>query len=280
MFKNLTLERPLAVFDLETTGTDVKNDRIVEISVLKIFPDGSREQRTRRLNPTIPIPKEASDVHGITDADVATCPTFREIAQGLLKFLDGCDLCGFNIKRFDLRLLCNEFMRAGLALPLDRRAIIDPLEIFHTFERRDLSAAVRFYCGRELAGAHQAEADVLATVDVLDAQVATYAELPKTVAGLHQHFKDPNSLDSNNFFTKVGNEVRFAMGKYRGQPLDFIAQTKPDYLEWMLGADFFEDTKRIAREALERARASAPVVVGRIEPPAGERPKPVLFGAT
>ena len=186
-------------------------------------------------------------------------------------------MCGFNIKRFDLRLLCTEFTRAGLTLSLDRRAIIDPLEIYHTYERRDLSAAVRFYCGRELEGAHRADADVLATLDVLDAQVSRYAELPKSVAGLHQHFKDPHSLDSNNFFTKVGGEVRFAMGKYRGQPLSFIAQNKPDYLEWMLGADFFDDTKRIAREALEHARVNAPPIAGRIDP-AGERPKPLVYG--
>lgn len=279
MFKNLTLERPLAVFDLETTGTDVKVDRIVEISVLKIHPDGSRDHRTRRLNPTVPIPAEASAIHGISDADVADAPTFRQIANDLLAFLEGCDLCGFNIKRFDLRLLAGEFMRVGVSFSLDRRAIVDPLEIFHSFERRDLSAAMRFYCGQELDGAHQAAADVLATVAVLDAQVAKYAELPKTVAGLHQHFKDPNSLDSNNFFTKVQGEIRFNMGKYRGQPLDFIAQTKPDYLEWMFTADFFEDTKRIAREALERARSSAPLIAGRIEP-MGERIKPVVYSGT
>lgn len=276
MFKNLTLQRPLAVFDLETTGTDVKTDRIVEISVLKVYPQGSHDRRTRRLNPTVPIPPEATAVHGIGDADVADCPTFRQVAKDLLAFLDGCDLCGFNIKKFDLRLLYAEFQRAGLLLPLDRRAVIDPLEIFHTFERRDLSAALRFYCGRELEGAHQAEADVLATLEVLDAQVARYAELPKNVASLHEHFKDQKTLDSDSFFTRVEGQIRFVKGKYRGQPLEVIARTKPDYLEWMLGTDLFDDTKKIAREALEQARAATPsVVVGRIEP--GERAKPVLY---
>ncbi len=278
MFKNLTLERPLAVFDLETTGTDVKVDRVVEISVLKIFPDGRREHRTRRINPTVPIPAEATAVHKITNADVADCPTFRQIANALLAFLDGCDLCGFNIKRFDLRLLCGEFVRAGLSMSLDRRAILDPLEIFHTFERRDLSAAVRFYCGHELENAHEAAADVLATVEILDAQVARYGELPKNVAGLHQHFRDPSALDSDGFFTKVEGQVRFVKGKYRGQPLDFIAQTKSDYLEWMLGADIFDDTKRVVREALGRARASTPPIAGRIDPTLSERGKPMVYG--
>jgi DNA polymerase-3 subunit epsilon len=143
MFKNLTLERPLAIFDLETTGTDPEVDRIVEISVLRIAPEGKGEQRTRRINPGMPIPAAATAVHGITDADVAREPRFEQVAGGLLAFLDGCDLCGFNVKRFDLRMLYREFTRAGLRLPLEDRAIVDPLEIFHAYERRDLTAAVR-----------------------------------------------------------------------------------------------------------------------------------------
>jgi DNA polymerase-3 subunit epsilon len=256
MFKNLKLERPLAILDLETTGTDPQQDRIVEISVLKALPGGQVEQRTHRLNPGIPIPPEVTAVHGISDADVAGAPRFADVAPGLLAFLDGCDFCGFNIKRFDLRLLYYEFARAGLALPLDGRAIVDALEIFHTYERRDLSAAVRFYCGREHERAHDASADVLATVDVLDAMLARYADLPRSVAGIHQHFRDPNAVDSSGAFVRVEGQLRFAIGKYRGQPLDVIAATKPDYLEWMLKQDFFDDTKALVREALSRARAS------------------------
>ncbi len=261
MLKHLSLERPLAVIDLETTGTDPKTDRIVEISVLKIYPDGRREHKTRRLNPGMPIPPEAAAIHGITDADVAGEPRFRDVAAGLLAFLDGADLCGYNLKRFDLRLLYAEFARAGLALNLERRAIIDPFEIFQAFERRDLTAALRFYCGRDHDGAHGAAADVLATVEVLDAMVAHYEELPRSVAGLHQHFKDPNSVDSSGSFVRVGGELRFNFGKYRGQPLETVAATKPDYLEWMLAQDFFDDTKSLVREALARAQNGRSVSV-------------------
>ncbi len=160
MFKNLVLSRPLAFIDLETTGTDVQTDRIVEIGVLKVFPDGRKDARCRRINPGIPIPESATAIHGITDSDVAGEPTFEVVALRLLKFLDGCDLCGFNLKRFDLKLLIAEFNRIGCDFPRDGRSIIDPLEIYHDRERRDLSTAVQFYCGRDHEGAHCASADV------------------------------------------------------------------------------------------------------------------------
>src|SRR5262249_37578711 len=153
--------------------------------------------------------------------------------------LDDCDLCGFNLKRFDLPLLYTEFGRAGCSLPLDGRALIDPQEIFHAYEPRDLAAAVRFYLGREHEDDHTAAGDVLATAAVLDAMLARYADLPRDVAGLHAHFKDPDAVDAGGFFTRVAGQIRFAKGKHRGQPLDFIARTSPDYLDWMLGADFF-----------------------------------------
>ncbi len=262
MLTHLQLQRPLAVFDLETTGTDPATDRIVEYSVLRLAPGGRSDLRTQRVNPGRPIPPEASAVHGIYDRDVADLPRFEAVAGELLAFLDGCDYCGFNIKKFDLRVLSVELSRAGLSLPLQGRAIVDPLEIFHHFEKRDLSAAVRFYCGREHAGAHAAEADVLATLAVLDAQLAKYADLPRTTAGLHVHFRDPNSVDADGRFAKVGGELRFTFGKYRGQPLDEVARTKPDYLEWMLKQDFFDDAKALVRQALERVRGELRVVNG------------------
>lgn len=262
MLTNLDLQRPLAVLDLETTGTDPQTDRIVEISVLRLGPGGRQDLRTQRVNPGRPIPAEASAVHGITDAEVAAMPRFEEVARDFLTFLDGCDLCGFNIKKFDLRMLHVEFARAGLSLPLEGRAIVDPLEIFHNYERRDLSAAVRFYCGREHNGAHAAEADVLATVAVLDAQLARYADLPRTVPGLYMHFREANAVDSSGHFTRVNGQLRFSFGKYRGQPLDEVARTKPDYLEWMLKQDFFDDTKKLVRQALDRVRGELRVVNG------------------
>jgi len=252
MFKNLTLERPLAVIDLETTGLNPQMDRIVEISVLKIHLAGERQHRTRRVNPGIPIPPEARAVHGIGDADVAGEPTFREIAAGLLAFLDSCDLCGYNLKKFDLRLLCAEFQRAGLTFPLDGRAVLDPLEIYHAMERRDLTSAVRFYLGREHHGAHSAAADVLATAEVLDAMLARYEDLPRTAAGLQLHFKDPNAVDSEGKFTRVEGQIRFNFGKFRGQLLEAVAQNDPGYLTWFLGQDFAEDAKRVVNEVLKQ----------------------------
>jgi DNA polymerase-3 subunit epsilon len=180
MFHYLSLNRPLAVLDLETTGVDPQTDRIVEVSVLKVLPDGDRQHRTCRVNPGIPIPAAATAVHGITDADVAGEPSFGQVAAALEEFLRGCDLCGFNIKRFDLPLLYAEFRRAGVPFVLEGRALVDPQEIYHHFERRDLTSAVRFYLGRAHHGAHSAAADVLATAEVLDAMLGRYAELTRT----------------------------------------------------------------------------------------------------
>jgi DNA polymerase-3 subunit epsilon len=252
LLKNLLLARPLAVLDLETTGTDPQAARVVEISVLRLIPPESRVLRTRRVNPGMPIPAEATAIHGITDADVANEPTFAKLARGLADFLSGCDLCGFNLKRYDLRVLHAEFRRSGVDFPLKGRAIIDPMEIFHAYERRDLSAAVDFYLASEHTKAHSAEADVLATAGVLDAMLACYDDLPRRVADLHQRFEDPNAVDSNGCFTQVGTEIRFAFGKFRGQPLNVVAQKKPDYLRWMLEQDFFDDTKTVVRTALQQ----------------------------
>lgn len=250
MFKNLVLEKPLAIIDLETTGIDPQSDRIVEIGILKVTPDGRRCRRVLRINPGIPIPPAATEVHGITDADVAEEPRFGDVAAGLATFLDGCDLCGYNLKRFDLRMLHGEFSRAGMALPLQGRAIVDALEIFFAYEKRDLAAAVRFYCNREHENAHSAGADAMATAAVLDAMLARYEELPRSPAGLHQHFQDPNAVDSSGCFVRVAGQVRFAFGKHRGKPLDAVARMKPDYLQWMLDQGFLDDTKQVVRQAL------------------------------
>ena len=250
MFEHLALTRPLAVLDLEKTGTDPKTARVVEVSVLRLAPGAEPVHRTRRVNPGVPIPAEASDVHGIFDADVAAEPSFPRLAPGLLAFLEGCDLCGFNLKKFDLRVLHVEFQRAGLTFPLDGRAVLDPMEIFHAKEKRDLAAAVRFYLGREHDGAHAARADVLATAAVLDAMLGRYADLPRDVLGLHAHFKDPNAVDSDSFFTRVEGEVRFKKGKHRGLPLTAVAAEYPGYLRWMVDEDFGPDTKAVVRGAM------------------------------
>jgi DNA polymerase III subunit epsilon len=256
MFTNLALERPLAVIDVETTGTNPQVDRIVEISVLKVYPSGERQQRTRRINPGIPIPAEASAVHGIKDADVADQPKFAQVAAGLISFLDGCDLCGFNLKKFDLRVLHAEFARASVPFSLANRAVVDPMEIYHRKEPRNLAAALRFYCDRDHDDGHRAEADVLATAEVLDAMLGRYPDLPRTVAGLQTELKSSNAVDTSGFFIRVEGEVRFANGKHRGQPLDAVARHSPDYLSWMLRQDFFEDTKTMVRRALQRTQLS------------------------
>jgi DNA polymerase-3 subunit epsilon len=257
MFKHLVLHKPLLFLDLETTGTDTQTARIVEIGILKALPNGRQLRRNHRVNPGIPIPPEATAIHGITDADVANEPRFEQLAADLRSFFDGADLCGFNLKRFDLRVLYVEFSRAGQNLSMEGRAILDPMEIFHAREPRNLSAAVRFYCNREHEGAHAADADVLATADVLDAMLGRYTDLPRTVIGLDQHLKNPNAVDSAGNFIRIEDEIRFAFGKYRGQSLDAVARAKPDYLQWMLTQDFFDDTKAVVKDALRRSRTRA-----------------------
>ena len=255
MFKNLVLNRPLAVIDLETTGTDAQTDRIVEIGVVKIFPDGQRDVRCRRINPGIPIPESATAFHGITDSDVAGEPRLELVALGLLKFLDGCDLCGFNLKRFDLKVLIAEFSRIDRHFPLDGRRLIDPLEIYHDRERRDLSAAVRFYCGRDHDGAHSASADVQVTAEILDAMLERYPDLPRSVEELHDLYRDQRSVDLDGKFIRVDSRIVFNFGKYRGRRLDDVARESPDYIHWMLGGNFMDETKEIARGALQQTVA-------------------------
>jgi DNA polymerase III subunit epsilon len=193
MLKNIRLERPLVVLDLETTGIRVQSDRIVEISTLKLFPDGTNEIKTRRLNPGIPIPAEAAAIHGITDADVANEPSFRKIARGLVAHLDGCDLCGYNLWYFDLRMLVNEFKRVEVPFSVEGRHIIDPCRIFHKREPRDLTAALRFYCHMEHEGAHGTEADVLAALLVMDSQLERYEDLPSRSLSFITQWSIPTS---------------------------------------------------------------------------------------
>jgi DNA polymerase-3 subunit epsilon len=250
--ENLPLDRPLVIFDLETTGLDPKVDRIVEFSFLKLRPDGSREHVTFRVNPGMPISPEATAKHGITDADVAELPQFNEYAQRIVRFLKDCDLCGFNIRSYDLKLLVAELARCNILLELAGRRLIDAKSIYHNREPRSLEAAVRFYCNRDHIGAHGAAADVLATLDVLESQLDRY-DLPRNIAELHELFAPPGSMDlEGKFRKKEDGEVYFTFGKYKDQKLAAVRRDKPDYLEWMLGQDFFDDTKAVIRMALER----------------------------
>ena len=222
---NLKLYKPFCVFDLETTGINVSKDRIVEICILKVNPDASRESKTWLVNPEMPIPKESTEVHGITDEKVKNAPTFKEIAPKILEMISGSDLGGFNSNRFDVPLLAEELLRAGLDFDLSKFKLVDAQTIYHKMEPRNLTAAYQFYCKKDLENAHSAEADVLATFEVLDAQVGHYDELPKEIAGLsdfsfHSKFAD---LAGMIHFDENEQEI-FAFGKYKGQKVKEVFQ--------------------------------------------------------
>lgn len=243
---NLKLYKPLCVFDLETTGTNVGKDRIVEICILKVNPDASRESKTWKVNPEMPIPKESSAIHGIYDEDVANAPTFKDIASKILEMISGADLGGFNSNRFDVPLLAEELLRAGLDFDLSKFKLVDAQTIYHKMEPRNLSAAYNFYCQKTLENAHSAEADVLATFEVLDAQVGHYENLPKEVAGLsefsfHSKFAD---LAGMIHFNDKDQEI-FAFGKYKGQVVKEVFQKDIGYYGWLQSADFPLYTKKI-----------------------------------
>jgi DNA polymerase-3 subunit epsilon len=246
MTSRLKLERPIVFLDLETTGLNIEDDRIVEFAFVKLMPDGERLTRERRLNPGRPIPPSATAIHGISDADVAGCPTFRQVAKSLHEGLVGCDFGGFNLESFDLRMLAAEFKRAGLALPLEGAAVLDVKTLFHQREKRDLGAAVRFYCGRELQNAHSARADIEATIDVFFAQLERYPDLPSDVAALHEvlHPREPNWFDAQGRLRwSDDGRLLVGFGKNQGRLLEDLAKTDPSFLGWMLRSDFSGEVK-------------------------------------
>lgn len=242
----LNLQRPIVFFDLETTGVQITRDRIVEISILKISPDGERETKTRRINPEMPIPAEASAVHGITDADVADCPTFAQVARSLYTWLEGCDIAGFNSNRFDVPMLVEEFLRAGIAVDFDDRHFVDVQTIFHKMERRTLEAAYKFYCDKTLENAHSAEADTLATFEVLEAQLDRYPEDLKndipTLAEFSTHGRRVDFAGSLAYNDK--DEIVINFGKYKGVPVTEVFRKDSGYYNWVMGAQFSLETKR------------------------------------
>ena len=252
----LHLDRPLVFFDLETTGTSPVRDRIVEMAAVKMKPDGGRDERLRRFHPGIPIPEEATRVHGISDEDVADKPPFASRAKSLAEYLGTCDLAGFNIRRFDLPLLLAEFRRAAVPFEVGDRRLVDVQAVFHREEPRDLAAAARFYLGREPVKAHSAKDDVRTSIDVMAAQLERYADLPRDVQELHAYCDEFAPFESEFarwFSKKATGALVFRRGKHRGVPLDEVAQTTPDYLEWMLGADDMDSEVRdAARAALAR----------------------------
>lgn len=243
----LNLKNPIIFFDLETTGTDTVRDRIVEISYLKVSPNGKEESKTKRLNPEMPIPAGASAIHGIYDEDVKDCPTFKQIAKSLAAQMEGCDLAGFNSSRFDVPLLAEEFLRAGIDIDFSKRKMIDVQIIFHKKEQRTLEAAYRFYCDKTLENAHSAEADTRATYEVLKAQLDRYPDLVNDMATLSEEFSFFNNnvdLAGRIILDENGVEV-FNFGKHKGKPVIEVLKKEPSFYAWMMDADFPLNTKQV-----------------------------------
>jgi DNA polymerase-3 subunit epsilon len=242
----LKLERPIAFFDLETTGVSFGQDRIVEIAILKVFPDGKKETTTYRVNPTIPIPPQSSEIHGIYDEDIKDAPTFADLAAKLYIYLHDCDLAGYNSNKFDIPVLVDEFQRADYDFDITEKRLVDVQNIFHKMEPRTLSAAYTFYCDKDLENAHSAEADITATYEVLLAQLDKYSEIKNDVSFLDQFTRRHNHVDlAGRFAYNEKKEVVFNFGKHKGKLVTDILSQEPGYYAWMMKGDFAPDTKKI-----------------------------------
>ena len=243
----LNLKNPIVFFDLETTGINISRDRIVELSFLKIHPNGEEEIKSKRVNPEMPIPAESTAIHGITDEDVKDCPTFKQIAKSLAAQIEGCDLAGFNSNRFDVPMLAEEFLRAGIDFDMGKRKFIDVQIIYHKKEPRTLAAAYKFYCDKELIDAHSAEVDTIATYEILKSQLERYPDLVNDIDELSKEF---GSFNNNvDFAGRIvlndkGVEV-FNFGKHRGKPVADVLKREPSYYSWMMDGDFPLNTKQV-----------------------------------
>ncbi|MHC1732511.1 MAG: exonuclease domain-containing protein [Bacteroidales bacterium] len=242
----LNLRKPLVILDLETTGVNIATDRIVEFSALKVSPGGAEEWLTLRLNPGIPISPEATRVHGITDADVANEPHFRDVARRIAAFLEGCDLAGFNSMKFDIPILCEEFLRVNVDFNPARHRYVDVQVIFHKKEQRTLGAAYKFYCNSELENAHSAQADTAATYEILKAQLDRYTDLENDIDKLSAFsaFNNNADLAGRIVFNEQGVEV-FNFGKHKGKPVELVFKEEPSYYSWMMNGDFPQNTKQV-----------------------------------
>lgn len=251
----LALKNPLLFFDIESTGLNVASDRIVEISLVKVSPaapgqPNDVEVKTRRINPTIPITPGAQAVHGISDEDVKDCPTFKQLAKSLARLMEGCDIAGYNSLKFDIPMLAEEFLRAGVEFDFRKRKLVDVQNIFHKKEQRTLKAAYKFYCGQNLDNAHSAEADTMATYEVLEAQLDRYADdeedpLQNDVAWLAKYSCQTRFVDYAGRIVLNNDDVPvFNFGKHRGRPVAEVLKKEPSYYSWMMEGDFTLDTKQ------------------------------------
>lgn len=248
----LNLNRPIAFIDLETTGVNISNDRIVEIAIVKVLPDDTRQVKRKLINPLMPIPSGASDVHGITDEMVKDAPSFKQVANELKQFLDNCDLGGYNSNRFDVPMLIEEFLRAGVAFSVDGRKLVDVQKVFHMMEQRTLGAAYKFYCNKVLDGAHSAEVDATATWEVLEAQIDRYPQIGNTVESIVKFTGEDDIVDFARRFVKENGIEVFNFGKHKGKPVTQVLKEEPQYYDWMMKGDFAMNTKQKLTEILNR----------------------------
>lgn len=250
---NLNLTKPIVFFDLETTGTNIATDKIIEISILKVFPNGNKESKTWLVNPEMEIPQESIDVHGITNEKVLTEPTFKELAPKINEMIATADLAGFNSNRFDIPLLAEELMRVGIDFNMKNRKAIDVQVIFHKKEQRTLGAGYKFYCGKELEGAHGAEADTNATYEILLAQLDKYEDLENSVTALSDYSTHGVRADFAGFILmNDDNQEIFSFGKYKGRAVEAVFKENSGYHNWIQNADFPLYTKKVFREIKER----------------------------
>jgi DNA polymerase III subunit epsilon len=250
----LALKRPIIFFDLETTGADNAKDRIVELAFVKLKPDGTRDSYVKRLNPTISISAEATSIHGISNEDVKDCPTFKQIAHHLYDWMKGCDLGGYNSSKFDIPVLAEEFLRVGINVDFSQCHMIDVQQIFFKMEARTLSAAYNFYCNKKLENAHSAEADILATIEVLESQLERYSGLVNDVKALNDFTcGDPYVDYARRMVIKDGHPV-FNFGKYKGRKVEEVFTQEPQYYDWMMQADFALHTKQKISEILNKMK--------------------------
>lgn len=249
----LQLTRPIAFIDLETTGVNLSTDRIIEIAIIKLLPDGTRLSKRKIINPQMPIPKTSSDIHGITDDMVKDAPAFKHVANEVKVFIENCDLGGYNSNRFDIPILMEEFLRAGLEVDLSKRKMIDVQHIFYTMEPRTLSAALKFYCGKELIDAHTAEADIEATIDILYAQLMRYQQLGNSLESILNVIGEDKIVDYARRFIldDKGNEI-FNFGKHKGKSVLEILKAEPQYYDWMMKGDFPLHTKKKLTEIFNK----------------------------
>jgi DNA polymerase-3 subunit epsilon len=249
---NIELQRPIAILDLETTGTNLAFDRIVEIAIVKVGPDGSRTVKRKLINPGMKIPDASAAIHGITDEMVKDAPLFKVVANEFKQFIEGCDLAGYNSNRFDWPLLVEEFLRSGLEFDISQRRMVDVQKIFHMMEPRTLGAAYKFYCSKSLENAHSAEADAAATWEILLAQIEKYPQLGTSIDSITQFLGDEPIVDfARRFIFENGVEV-FNFGKHKGRPVADVLRLEPQYYDWMMKGDFPMHTKQKLTEIFNR----------------------------